>query len=219
MTVFSVLAHVDEEGQQARSRALTAARVRAQNAYGGYLGMAKDPENHEQRLSMLDEDLRLLSKAISAEYNFPGVEEIYDTTREFLAAEPQWEDNYQHERQDLPKSDGTGLGDTGAVPTDKASAGDVAGNSLEPIDVKSEKNKLDHQDAGDRAEYNDSDFDPKNGIRERIDPSKPLQPEYTTADNTDTWSSGEGNSAGQADPVTPMPSGSFLSKYRIISTD
>lgn len=107
-------------------------------------------------------------------------------------------DSYQGEREELPTSDGTGLGDTGAVPTDLSSSGDQTGWNLEPIDVHSEKHQLTHQDATDRAEYNDSDFDPSNPVRERVDAEAPMQPEYTNGPDTQTWS----DKSTQAAPVT-----------------
>jgi hypothetical protein len=107
-------------------------------------------------------------------------------------------DSYQHERESLPTSDGTGLGDTGAVPTDKSKSGDQTGWNLEPIDVDSQRHQLEHQDAPDRAEYNNEDFDPSSPVRERVDADTPMQPEYTTGPDTQTWS----DASTQASPVT-----------------
>lgn len=107
-------------------------------------------------------------------------------------------DSYQHERESLPESDGTGLGDTGAVPTDRSKSGDQTGWNLEPIDVDSQRHQLEHQDAPQRAEYNNEDFDPSNPVRERVDADKPMQPEFTSGPDTQTWS----DAGTQASPVT-----------------
>lgn len=107
-------------------------------------------------------------------------------------------DSYQHERVDLPTADASGLGDTGAVPTDKSKSGDQTGWNLEPIDVDSQRHPLEHQDAPDRAEYNSTDFDPSSPTRERVDADTAMQPEFTSAPNTETWS----DAGTQASPVT-----------------
>lgn len=117
---------------------------------------------------------------------------------EKVAAEADYSDSYQGERESLPTSDGTGLGDTGAVPTDRSKSGDQTGWNLEPIDVDSQKHQLEHQDAPQRAEYNNEDFDPSNPVRERVDADKAMQPEFTKAPNTETWS----DAGTQASPVT-----------------
>ena len=121
---------------------------------------------------------------------------------EKVAAEADYTDSYQGERESLPTSDGTGLGDTGAVPTDRSKSGDQTGWNLEPIDVDSQKHQLEHQDAPQRAEYNNEDFDPSNPVRERVDADKAMQPEFTKAPNTETWSGDKGDSLGQQAPVT-----------------
>lgn len=107
-------------------------------------------------------------------------------------------DSYQHERESLPSSDGTGLGDTGAVPTDKSKSGNETGWNLKPIDVDSQKHQLKHQDAPERADYNSADFDPSSPVRERVDADTAMQPEFTTGPNTETWS----DAGTQASPVT-----------------
>lgn len=105
-------------------------------------------------------------------------------------------DSYQHERVDLPSSE-TGLGEP-SPKIDKGKSGDQTGWNLEPIDVDSQKHPLTHQDAPQRAEYNSTDFDPSSPTRERVDADKAMQPEFTTAPNTETWS----DAGTQASPVT-----------------
>lgn len=130
-----------------------------------------------------------------------------------VAADPIWEDSYQHERQKLPVSDGDGLNlEQGAVKTDLDKAGDVANNSLPRIDVHSEKHPKTVQDITDRADYNNSDFDPSSPTRERVDAPKPMQPEFTFGPDTQTWSGDAGDSLGQQAPVTSQT----LSKYQLV---
>lgn len=219
MDVFASLEKEQFEEEQARSRALTAARVRAQDTYGTFLSSAVSKEDFANRLSLIDEDLRYQAKAVAAEYDYPGEDEVYDTAREFIAAEPHWEDSYQHKREDLPKATGgdSESVDNGPSPKiDKDKAGDVAGTFQEAIDVGSQRHPLTVQNASDHAEYNDADFDPDSPTRERVDASKPMQPEFWAAPNTNTWSGDKGDSLGQQDPVTAMPSGSVLSKYQLV---
>ena len=122
----------------------------------------------------------------------------FDWEHVAAGAEDRSGDSYQHERETLPESDGTGLGDTGAVPTDRSKSGDQTGWNLEPIDVDSQRHQLEHQDAEDRAEYNAADFDPSNPVRERVDAGTPMQPEYTNGPDTQTWS----DKSTQQAPVT-----------------
>lgn len=127
----------------------------------------------------------------------PYVYQAFDWER-VAAEDDRSGDSYQHERESLPESDGTGLGDTGAVPTDRSKSGDQTGWNLEPIDVGSQKHQLEKQDAPQRAEYNNEDFDPGNPVRERVDADKAMQPEFTNGPDTQTWS----DSSTQAAPVT-----------------
>jgi len=124
--------------------------------------------------------------------------EIPEFPWEHVAADTDEGDGYASERVDLPKADADGLGDTGAVPTDRSKSGDHTGWDLPPIEVPSNKHQKEEQSAEDRAEYNSEDFDPSNPIRDRVDADAPIQPEFNVAPNTETWS----DVGTQAAPVT-----------------
>lgn len=274
MNTFAVLAKESHEEEQAKNRALTVARVRAVESFGGFLDNAKTRPERLTRLEATDVDLRKIVSAVTQEHGFGNPQLVYEATRSYLAcscddgkcdddcdckechgddkgeskkpwekdssvhgesqskhtnhvfkpinraadgiwehisAEPAWEDSYRHERQELPKSDGTGLGDQGAVKTDRGKSGDVAGSSLDRIDVDSVRNRLEQQTASDHADYLAKDFNPDSPVRETVNAGTPMQPEYTKADSTDTWH----GTAGQASPVTNQ-SLNVISKYRVL---
>jgi len=114
-----------------------------------------------------------------------------------VAAQPETGDSYQSESVSLPTADASGLG--GPSPEiDKGKSGDVAGWSLEDIDVGSKKHRLEKQDATERADYNDPDFlrDLDSPVHEDADVTKAASPPDT--DGTKTWTGTE----GLASPVT-----------------
>lgn len=122
-----------------------------------------------------------------------------------IAADVETGDTFAQERQDLPKSDGTGLGDTGAVPTDKSKSGDNLGWDLKPIDVPSNFRSEEEQQIHDTPDYK-ADLPGVSETGKSISADAPLQPEHNVADRTETWTGTE----GQANPVT--------SKWSVINT-
>ena len=123
------------------------------------------------------------------------------------AADVETGDTYAQERVDLPSSK-DGLGDTGAVPTDKSKSGDNLGWDLKPIDVPSERNPVEKQQIHETPEYS-ADLPGVSDTGKRIDAESPLQPEHNVADNTDTWTGTE----RQADPVTSA----VLAKWSVLT--
>lgn len=137
-------------------------------------------------------------------------------------SEAETGDNYQQERVDLPSADESGLG--GPSPKiDKGKSGDHEGWDLDPIDVGSEKHRLEKQDiAGGwewsqegedgpisiaNADLNDPDFtkDLDSPVHEDADVTEAVGPPDT--DRTKTWTGTE----GLADPVT--------ARYHIVAAE
>lgn len=124
---------------------------------------------------------------------------------EHISADVETGDSYASETIDLGESK-DGVSDVGSPKIDK---GKVPAGGLSAIDVPSKRNNLEHQDATDRADYTAGDFDPQNGVTDRIDADTALQPEHNVADDTQTWTGTE----GQADPVTSA----VLAKWSVVT--
>ena len=76
MSVFEVLARDDYEGGQARSRAIIAARVRAQEAFETYLGHSKSIVEYRDRLEMIRPDLEKILSSVATEYGHEDTDEL-----------------------------------------------------------------------------------------------------------------------------------------------
>lgn len=121
------------------------------------------------------------------------------------AADVETGDTFDQETVDLPTAGVEGLSEVGSPKIDKGSVpGDMAGNEggLKPIDVPSKQHPVEVQDLGsDTPDY----YSELPGVTETgksVDADSPMQPEFNTADNTETWTGDKGDSLGQANPVT-----------------
>jgi hypothetical protein len=139
-----------------------------------------------------------------------------------VAADVETGDNYQQERVDLPAADESGLGEP-SPRIDKGKSGDHTGWDLDPIDVGSERHRLDKQDiAGgwkweregedgpisiSNPDLNDPDFlkDGDSPVRTHQSPEDVSGAD--SGDRTKTWSGSE----GQADAVT--------SRYHVVAAE
>ena len=116
-------------------------------------------------------------------------------------------DTYVTETVDLPSSK-DGLG--GPSPKiDKGPSGDNKGWSLPEIEVPSERHPVEKQQIHDTPDYS-ADLPGVSDTGKSISADAPLQPEFNTADNTETWTGTE----GQADPVS-NESINVLSKWSV----
>jgi hypothetical protein len=138
-------------------------------------------------------------------YPYPGP---YDPNRSssIRRADVETGDSYQSETVSLPTADESGLGSEGSPKIDKGKSGDHTGWSLDPIDVKSERHRLEKQDVATKADYNNPDFDPSSPVRERQDATKATDPQNSGP--TKSWTGTE----GQAEPVT-----SKLRKWTVVN--
>lgn len=123
-----------------------------------------------------------------------------------LAAEPsETGDSYWSEKLDLGSfTSDDGISDVGSPKIDKGNSGTNEGWTLPKIDVPSERHPTEEQNILQPREW-DKELPGPSDTGKRIDADSPLQPEFTTAPNTDTWSGTE----GQASPVT--------SKFQVVT--
>lgn len=115
-------------------------------------------------------------------------------------------DTFWQDQIDLHSTDSKdGVSEVGSPKIDKGPSGDNDGWTIPKIDVPSELHPTEEQNILKPTEF-DAELPGPSNTGTRIDADTPLQPEFTTADGTDTWSGTE----GQASPVTSA----VLSKWQ-----
>lgn len=146
--------------------------------------------------------LRGARTASVAPYEYP------EYNWEKVAAEVEDGDTFSQERVDLPSSE-TGVG--GPSPKiDKSDSGSNEGWTTEPIEVPSTQHPTERQDILAETPDYAADLPGVSETGKSISADTPLQPEFNTADHTDTWTGTE----SQADPVTSA----VLAKYTVLDT-